>query len=63
MLQNEEVFRTAVLWDCFFSEAVDSDCFTAVLKPNSGGSHRLLIAFALFRLQGTWCILKQQFHL
>lgn len=36
--------------------------FTAVLKPKSGGSPRLLIAFALFRLQGIECILKQQFH-
>lgn len=56
-----EVFSTTLLWDCFFSVAVDGVFFTAVLKPKLGGSHRLLIA--LFRLLGTEYILKQQFHL
>lgn len=55
MVPAEEVFSTTLL--CYV--AVDGVCFTAVLKPKSGASHRLLMAFALFRLQGTEHILKQ----
>lgn len=46
-----------------YGTAVDGVCFTAVIKPKSGGSHGLLIAFALFRLLDTEYTLNQQCHL